>query len=121
RCHDHKYDPIKAKDYYQLFAIFNSLDEKAMDDNAPLPPPIARLPDTKQKETLAKLDQKTAALKQQIATEVAQVKYEDAGDGKAAPQSERAEHVWIDDDIPAGSRSSSDGNPNGKWNFVSQP
>lgn len=23
QCHDHKYDPIKHKDYYQLFAIFN--------------------------------------------------------------------------------------------------
>ncbi|HEV3342446.1 MAG TPA: DUF1549 domain-containing protein, partial [Pirellulales bacterium] len=26
RCHDHKYDPILQKDYYALFAYFNSLD-----------------------------------------------------------------------------------------------
>ena len=27
RCHDHKYDPISQKDYYQLFSYFNQVDE----------------------------------------------------------------------------------------------
>ncbi len=26
RCHDHKYDPVRMKDYYQLFAFFNNID-----------------------------------------------------------------------------------------------
>ena len=29
RCHDHKYDPIRTKDYYQLFAFFNNIDGPA--------------------------------------------------------------------------------------------
>lgn len=28
RCHDHKYDPISQKDYYQLFSFFNSTVER---------------------------------------------------------------------------------------------
>jgi hypothetical protein len=35
QCHDHKYDPFSQKDYYQLFAFFEPLDE--VDIDAPLP------------------------------------------------------------------------------------
>jgi mono/diheme cytochrome c family protein len=33
QCHDHKYDPVSQKEYYQLFAFFNNCDEP----NLPLP------------------------------------------------------------------------------------
>ena len=30
RCHDHKYDPISQREFYQLFAIFNNCDEPTL-------------------------------------------------------------------------------------------
>ena len=33
RCHDHKYDPVSQKEYYQFFAFFNNIDELGMVSN----------------------------------------------------------------------------------------
>lgn len=30
QCHDHKYDPVSQKDYYRLYAFFNSMDEPTL-------------------------------------------------------------------------------------------
>lgn len=50
KCHDHKFDPISQKNYYQLFSFFNNVKEAgqiSFDDA--LPTPTLLLP-TKQKE-----------------------------------------------------------------------
>jgi len=62
QCHDHKYDPISQKEYYQMFAFFNNTTQPAMDGNRPDTPPILRLyPDDKIKAREAELRQKIAA------------------------------------------------------------
>ncbi|MEO6244250.1 MAG: DUF1549 domain-containing protein, partial [Opitutaceae bacterium] len=38
QCHDHKFDPITQKDYYRLFAFFNSLGDKGLDGNGGMNP-----------------------------------------------------------------------------------
>jgi hypothetical protein len=41
QCHSHKYDPLSQREYYQLFAFFNSINETDID--APLPADQQRL------------------------------------------------------------------------------
>ena len=45
RCHDHKYDPVSQREYYRLYAFFDSCDEPTL--------PIGGRPDLE--ETIAKL------------------------------------------------------------------
>ncbi len=35
QCHDHKYDPISQREYYQLFAFFNNVDEPELELASP--------------------------------------------------------------------------------------
>ena len=43
QCHDHKYDPLTMKDYYQLFAYFNNTTQPGMDGNSKESPPVIRV------------------------------------------------------------------------------
>ena len=57
RCHDHKYDPISQREFYQMFAYFNSNDESGVlapnGKNGDNTPPVLELPTDEQlaKET----------------------------------------------------------------------
>ena len=56
QCHDHKYDPITQKEFYQLYAYFNNITENAMDGNRKDSPPVVKLPTPEQKAELAAFD-----------------------------------------------------------------
>ena len=44
RCHDHKYDPISQREYYQLFAYFNNVAEWGVGPNNGNSPPFIEIP-----------------------------------------------------------------------------
>ena len=54
KCHDHKFDPISQKDYYQLTSFFNNIRELGMTGDDGDYGPLLALPDP---ETQSKIDQ----------------------------------------------------------------
>jgi hypothetical protein len=38
QCHDHKFDPITQKDYYRIYAFFNTLSDRGLDGNGGVNP-----------------------------------------------------------------------------------
>ncbi len=52
RCHDHKFDPISQKDYYQLTAFFNNVKELGMTGDDGNYGPMLALPDDETKGKL---------------------------------------------------------------------
>lgn len=44
RCHDHKYDPITQKNFYELFAFFNNVPENGMDGTKGNAAPVLTVP-----------------------------------------------------------------------------
>jgi hypothetical protein len=72
RCHDHKYDPILAKDYYSLAAFFNSIDEHGMiqggeNRGLTLPQPALMLPTPEQKEAMERTTVAVAKVGEEVA------------------------------------------------------
>lgn len=72
-CHDHKYDPITQKDFYQLSAFFNNFDGEpetggrgSLDFKRGLQPPYINLPTPQQQADLDRLDAEIAKLKREV-------------------------------------------------------
>ena len=42
-CHDHKFDPISRREFYELLAFFNNTSEAAMDGNVADTPPVVKV------------------------------------------------------------------------------
>jgi hypothetical protein len=66
RCHDHKFDPVTQKEYYQLFAFFNSMDGQEMDGNKKDPAPVIKVPNPTQASELAQIRDAAAALEKKL-------------------------------------------------------
>ena len=73
-CHDHKYDPISSREFYQLYAFFNNIDanpetggRSGNDFKRGLQKPYIELPSPEQQKARENLLAKTVALDKQLA------------------------------------------------------
>ncbi|MDX2030508.1 MAG: DUF1549 domain-containing protein [Blastocatellia bacterium] len=67
RCHNHKYDPLTQKEYYQLFAYFNSIPETGMIGDFGNARPWIAAPNGQQLRQLAALEDEIAQRKTRLA------------------------------------------------------
>jgi hypothetical protein len=66
RCHNHKYDPVTQKEYYQLYAYFNSIPEDGRFSNYGNSPPWITAPTREQQDQLARLEKEIARTERQV-------------------------------------------------------
>ena len=66
QCHDHKFDPLTQKEYYQLYAYFNAVPEKGLDGSKGNAAPVLKVPTPEQDAMIAALGKKIADAEKQF-------------------------------------------------------
>ena len=91
QCHDHKYDPLTQKEYFQLYAYFNNVPENGLDGKKGNAVPFLKVPTPEQRAQLDALAASIQSVEQKLSGpmpefEAAQAEWEKvaAGEQKAA-------------------------------------
>ena len=109
RCHDHKYDPISQKEFYEFYSFFNNVPERAHVGNADkqADQPFLKAPTALQRELMAALHEQETQLKSVVDNEPVSADF--------------TEFVWIDDALPEGVDALGNGGGGAGFEFVSSP
>ena len=94
RCHDHKYEPISQREFYEFFAFFNNVPESAHVGNRDndVDAPFVNAPSTLQQAHIRRLESELVAAR--------------GAAKKSLDQRSKipVETVWFDDELPPGAR-----------------
>ena len=67
RCHNHKYDPLTQKEFYQVYAYFNNVPENGRAMKYGNSPPVIPAPTREQQKQLAAMEERIASLQAGLA------------------------------------------------------
>ena len=73
RCHDHKFDPISQKEFYQLFAFFNNTPETGNTQTVGNAKPLLKLPTTEYQNREKQLQDQLSVLQKQHQQQASQL------------------------------------------------
>jgi hypothetical protein len=117
RCHNHKFDPVTMKDFYSLYAYFNSIDGPPLDGNKKDHAPVIKVLTAEQKQQIAELQQQQQQLQTDTDAYLASIEYTEPEQPREPENTEPTEFVWLEDAVPAGA--SAQGTT--PWQFAKAP
>ncbi len=116
QCHDHKFDPYTAKDFYSFAAFFADIEGPGVYGGGSKWAPVVMLPTAEQQTALQEIDDELTKLREVFnasspALEAEQARWE-AEILSLLPSTEPADFAWVDDAQHNGGRT------DGVWEFV---